>query len=283
MKISAIRHPRSSAAESAVAFSSVFNRRMIDWSTLHDAYGAAAAVPRLLERAADRDQDAIDRLWGRLCHQGTISSASISALPRLADIAETTASGDWALDLAGAIAGGLLQNHHGADDEVARQEPTLARLRDLAAARLAPGQDRRTYLRLLQAILAFDRQPLWFEALDDFSDSFYTVTCPHCRAAVTIVIGDYGCYSSVRDWDLGDVHRIPLQPATADALTGVGRMLYGLAERDEQTRFAWGLTHLFGRAECPSCGSLFGIASEYEAANAPTLWDFTSPHTTDTS
>ncbi|MFD0526669.1 hypothetical protein ACFQ1I_04430 [Kitasatospora arboriphila] len=186
---------------------------MIDWSTLHDVYGAAAAIPGLLERAAGRDQDAIDQLWGRLCHQGTISSASIAALPQLADIVETTASGDWALGLASAIAGGLLQGHHGADEEVARQEPTLARLRDLATARLAPGQDRRTYLGLLQAILAFDRQPLWFETLDDFTDSFYTVACPHCRATVTIAIGDYGCYSSIRDWDLGDVHQIPLRPS----------------------------------------------------------------------
>ncbi|MET9611939.1 hypothetical protein [Kitasatospora indigofera] len=113
---------------------------MIDWSTLHDAYGPAAAIPGLLERAADRDQDAIDRLWGRLCHQGTISSASIAALPQLADIAESTVPGHWALDLAGAIAGGLLQDHHGADEEVARHEPTLARLRDLATARLAPAR-----------------------------------------------------------------------------------------------------------------------------------------------
>ncbi|MFI8457055.1 hypothetical protein [Kitasatospora sp. NPDC085464] len=79
-----------------------------------------------------------------MCHQGTISSASTAALPQLADIAETAASGDWALDLAGAVAGGLLQDHHGADEEVARQEPTLARLRDLATARLAPGQDSRS-------------------------------------------------------------------------------------------------------------------------------------------
>ncbi|GHF77815.1 hypothetical protein GCM10018790_64920 [Kitasatospora xanthocidica] len=255
---------------------------MIDWSTLHDAYGSAAAIPGLLERAVDRDQDAIKRLWGRLCHQGTISSASIAVLPRLADIAETTAYGDWALSLAGAIAGGLLQDHHGADEEVARQEPTLARLRDLATARLAPGHDSRTYLGLLQAILAFDRRPLWSETLDDFTDSFYDVACPHCHAAVTIAIGGYGCYSSIRDWDLGDVHRIPLRPATADTLTDVGRMLHELAERDGQTTLAWGLTHLFGRAECPRCGSVFGIASEYEAANAPAPWDFARRHTTDT-
>ncbi|MEV7777146.1 hypothetical protein [Kitasatospora sp. NPDC088351] len=258
------------------------NRRMIDWSTFHDAYGPADAIPVLLERAADRDQEAIDGLWGRLCHQGTVSAASIAALPRLADIAKTAVFGDWALDLAGAIAGGLLQSHV-ADEEVARYAPALAQLRDTAAARLGPGRDGRTYLGLLKAMLAFDGQPLWFETLDDFTDSFFTITCPHCGASVTIAVGDYGCYSSIRDWDLGDVHQVPLRPATAHELSGVGRMLHELAVRDGRTRLAWGLTYLFGRAECPGCKSVFGIAEEYEAVNAPISWDFARSYTKDTS
>ncbi|MHA6763912.1 hypothetical protein [Streptacidiphilus sp. PAMC 29251] len=203
-------------------------------------------------------------------------------MPRLADIAETTTSGGWALDLAGSIAGGLLQLHYGGDEEVARQGPTLARLRDTATTRLTPSQDRRTYVGLLKAILAFDGQPLWFETLDDFTDSFYAVVCPHCHQAVTIAIGDYGCYSSIRDWHLGDVHRVPLRSATAAELSSVGRMLHELVERDEQTGLAWGVRHLFGRAECPGCGSVFGIASEYEAANAPAPWDFARCHIKDT-
>ncbi|MET9403558.1 hypothetical protein [Kitasatospora sp. NPDC002965] len=253
---------------------------MIDWSTLNDAYGPALSIPRLLDRAVDRDQEAIDQLWGRLCHQGTITPASIAALPRLADIAKTEGIGDWALDLAGAIAGGLLQPH-GVDEEVARCAPTLAKLRATAATRLRPCLDRKTYLSRLQAMLAFDGQPLWFETLDDFTDSFVTVVCPHCDASVTISVGDYGCYSSIRHWNLGDVHRIPLRPATPHELTGTGRMLHESAVRDGQQQLAWGLTHLFGRAECPGCGSVFGIADEYEAANAPARWNFALNHTKD--
>ncbi|WP_043463933.1 hypothetical protein [Kitasatospora sp. MBT66] len=253
---------------------------MIDWSTLHDAYGPAHAIPGLLDRAVDRDQEAIDLLWGSLCHQGTITPASIAALPRLADIAKAEDIGDWALDLAGAIAGGLLQPH-GVDEEVARCAPTLAELRVTAAARLRPGLDGKTYLGRLRVMLAFDGQPLWFESLDDFTDSFVTVACPHCDASVTIAVGDYGCYSSIRDWHLGDVHQVPLRPAASHELTGIGRTLCELAVRDGQQELAWGLTHLFGRAECPGCGSVFGIADEYEAANAPAPWNFTRSHTKD--
>ncbi|MFF7492868.1 hypothetical protein [Streptomyces rubiginosohelvolus] len=253
---------------------------MIDWSTLHDAYGPAHAIPGLLDRAIGRDQEAINGLWGRLCHQGTITPASIAALPHLADIAKTEGAGDWALDLAGAIAGGLLQPH-GADEEVAHCAATLAELRAMAAARLRSGLDGKIYLSRLRAMLAFDGQPLWFEALDDFTDSFFTVACPHCEAPVTTAVGDYGCYSSIRHWNLGDVHRVPLRPAVPHELTGTGRMLHESAVRDGQQRFAWGLTHLFGQAECPGCGSVFGIADEYAAANAPAPWDFARGHIKD--
>ncbi|MFC5665986.1 hypothetical protein ACFP3U_23785 [Kitasatospora misakiensis] len=253
---------------------------MIDWSTLYDAYGPAHAIPGLLDRAVDRDQEAIDLLWTRLCHQGAITPASIAALPRPAEIAKAEDTGDWALDLAGAIAGGLLQPH-GGDEEVARCAPTLAQLRATAAARLRPGLDRKTYLGRLRDMLAFDGRPLWFESLDDFRDSFVTVGCPHCDAPVTIAVGDYGCYSSIRDWNLGDVHQVPLRPATPHELAGTARMLHESAVRDGQQRLAWGLTHLFGRAECPGCGSVFGIADEYEAANTPAPWHFARSHTKD--
>ncbi|MGW4685622.1 hypothetical protein ACWEPM_12065 [Streptomyces sp. NPDC004244] len=151
----------------------------------------------------------------------------------------------------------------------------------MAAARLRSGLDGKVYLSRLRAMLAFDGQTLWFEALDDFTDSFVTVACPHCDAPVTIAVGDYGCYSSIRDWNRGDVHQVPLRPAVPHELTSTGRMLHELAVRDGQQRLAWGLTHLFGQAECPGCGSVFGIADEYAAANAPAPWDFARGHIKD--
>ncbi|MFJ5019324.1 hypothetical protein [Streptomyces griseoluteus] len=217
---------------------------------------------------------------GALVPPGTITGPSVAALPQLSDIAKTEGAGDWALDLAGAITGGLLQPH-GADEEVACCTAALAELRATAAARLQPGLDGKIYLSWLRAMLAFDGQPLWFEALDDFTDSLVTVDRPHCDAPVTIAVGDYGCYSSIRDWNLGDTHHVPLRPAVPHELTGAGRILHESAVRGGQHRLAWGLTHLFGRAECTGCGSVFGIADEYAAANAPAPWDFARDHTKD--
>lgn len=61
----------------------------IDWSSLNDAYGAATEVPIWLHQLASTDPEsrteAIDALFGVIWHQGAIYSASIAALPILAD------------------------------------------------------------------------------------------------------------------------------------------------------------------------------------------------------
>jgi hypothetical protein len=65
----------------------------VDWSRLSDAYGDARGVPRALDRLAAADpgarRDAIDELWGRLCHQETVYSASAAAVPGLVAAVES--------------------------------------------------------------------------------------------------------------------------------------------------------------------------------------------------
>ena len=55
------------------------------WSQLQDAYGSAERVPDLLKRlyTDPNDDDALNEAWSTLCHQGTIYSASIAAVPHL--------------------------------------------------------------------------------------------------------------------------------------------------------------------------------------------------------
>src|SRR4051812_39521099 len=62
---------------------------MTDWASLEHAYGSAADVPDLLKQLSpDADGDVWTELWSRLCHQGTIYSASLAALPELIATAE---------------------------------------------------------------------------------------------------------------------------------------------------------------------------------------------------
>ncbi|MGW0607435.1 hypothetical protein [Streptomyces sp. NPDC002640] len=88
---------------------------------------------------------------------------------------------------------------------------------------------------------------------------------------MTIAIGDHGRCSAIRDWHLGDVDRRDLRPASPDALSGTGRWMHETAVRDGHEALADGVAHLFGRAECPRCAGVLGIADEYTAANRPVL------------
>ena len=64
---------------------------MTEWASLRDAYGSAELVPALLAAAEEAGTDEGDRrddLWSRLCHQGTVYSASYAALPALAEMSQ---------------------------------------------------------------------------------------------------------------------------------------------------------------------------------------------------
>ncbi|MFJ2649607.1 hypothetical protein ACIO1C_23145 [Streptomyces sp. NPDC087420] len=127
------------------------------------------------------------------------------------------------------------------------------------------------YLAPFRDLIAVEGHYHWSAVLGDFSDDFYQVACPHCAVEVTIAIGGYGRYSAIRDWNLGDVDRRELRPASPKGLSGLGRWMHATAVRDGEVVLADGITHLFGGAECPRCASVFNIADEYAASNRPLM------------
>jgi len=52
------------------------------WTNLVDAYGTATPLKAILAQLTNESCEQFD-LWGRLCHQGTIYTASYAALPHL--------------------------------------------------------------------------------------------------------------------------------------------------------------------------------------------------------
>ncbi|UCC49656.1 MAG: hypothetical protein JSV41_05720 [Gemmatimonadota bacterium] len=64
------------------------------WAELSHAYGAAADIPRLLERAPFESRAGHEPasvwfdLWSALCHQGDAYTASYAAVPHLVGIAK---------------------------------------------------------------------------------------------------------------------------------------------------------------------------------------------------
>ncbi|MFF8321032.1 hypothetical protein ACF06V_28190 [Streptomyces bobili] len=241
------------------------NALVTDWTRVVDAHGAVGRVPLLLDRV-EREEvpEAWEELWDRLClHGETVSAASFAALPRLAALAPTSAQ---ALELAGAIVRGTLR-HPDAEALLASCSNEMTRLRHLVDQKLRTRPA--DYNRLFGDLLALAGHPHWSASLGDFDDDFYAVSCPHCEAEVTIAVGDYGCYSAMRDWDRGDVERRTLRPAPAEELRDPGRWMHATAGRDGQHRLAEGIRHVFGCAECPACGTVFSIAEAHTAANLP--------------
>ncbi|MEU4089625.1 hypothetical protein [Streptomyces aureus] len=191
--------------------------------------------------------------------------ASFAALPHLVHLASRSAQ-------ARGLAGTILRcaaGHHGCDDLLAACADAIAEFSELLDRHLQTRPP--DYLETFLDLLAAKEQYHWSAALGDFTDDFYHLACPHCAVEVTIAIGDHGRYSAIRDWHLGDVDRLGLRPAAHEELSGIGRWMHETAVRDAHEPLADGIAHLFGKAECPRCASVFTIADEYTSANSPIL------------
>ncbi|MFJ6948953.1 hypothetical protein ACISU4_30680 [Streptomyces wuyuanensis] len=240
---------------------------MVDWTQMHDCYGDVDRVPALLERVELLDDaEAWEELGYRLVlEHDLVFPAGFAALPCLMRLASKSAR-------ARGLAGTILRRaagHHGCDDLLADCADAIAEFRTLLDRHLRsrPGD----YLATFLDSLAAKEEYHWSAALGDFTDDFYHLACPHCAEEVTIAIGDHGRYSAIRDWHLGDVDRRRLRPASSEDLTGTGRWMHETALRDGRAALADGIAHLFGKAECPHCASVFDIADEYASANRPVL------------
>lgn len=244
-----------------------FNTRVVNWTQAYDCYMDIDRVPALLERVeVEDDAGAWEELGYRLVlEHDLVFPAGFAALPRLVRLASKSAR-------ARGLAGTILRRaagHHGCDDLLAGSADVIAEFRELLDRHLRTRPV--DYLAAFLDLLAAREEYHWSAVLGDFTDDFHHLACPHCAVEVTIAIGDHGCCSAVRDWHLGDVDRRGLRPAPPEELSGTGRWMHGTAVRDGQEALADGITHLFGRAQCPRCASVFDIADEYASANRPVL------------
>ncbi|MFS4094777.1 hypothetical protein [Streptomyces sp. AF1A] len=240
---------------------------MTDWSQLHHAYGTAEDVPGLLDAVSpDPRNPAWTALWSRLCHQGTVYSASHAALPVLRDMARQWSPVDrqTPLLLAGAIAAGTDQPYGEQDPHVtyASEMSDLAQLTDGALRDPSLGDDPGTYVYLLAALIGFEGVEVWGEELDGLNDDEYEVPCPACGTENFVAFGEYGCFSTTDSMYMRDTaaKKLPLRPADASNLEGLARRLHSRALADGQTDVARKLTYVFGDAQCAECDEIFSVA-----------------------
>lgn len=238
---------------------------MVNWAQIRDCSFDVDRVPELLERVELQDDPEAWKELGRrlVLEHDLVSPASFAALPRLVRLAARSAE-------ARGLAGRILERaagHHGCDDRLADCADAIKEFGEVLDRHLRSRPA--DYLVPFRALLAVEEEYHWANALEGFTDDINHVDCPHCGVGVTIVIGDFGCYSQV--WDGGEEIRRDLRPAAAEVLTGTGQWMHQITVRDGQEALANGISYLFGKAECPGCASMFTVADEYMSANRPVL------------
>lgn len=238
---------------------------MTNWSELNHAYGSADDLPAILDALSpDPNAPSWGELCSRVCHQGTVYSASAPVLPRLLALVRAYTGADRVspLQLAGAIAnsqdrskGFDLEPYRGDIEELASlARETLAR-RDLS---------RIDFIYLLHAMLALEGDSLWgdpqFGVGFGLADGEFGGECPHCDTGLQIVIGEHGFFVTDEEWvNRAQTPRNAVVPAEAISLRGVGARLHRLAHEANQAQVADWLRHVFGHANCPACEKPFAV------------------------
>jgi hypothetical protein len=249
---------------------------MTDWTALEHAYGNAADVPALLDQLSpDPEASVWEELWSRLCHQGTVYSASFAALPALADAAEQWKPAERAQVIALAAAILASTDVNGCCDNSLRAvEGVVPRLQRLCRESLAAtGLSTHEFIYLLQAARSFEGDQFWGKELDHMASGEFPGTCPHCRGELYLVIGEYGFFTTAEEWVMRSatprtepstievrpgINRMPIEP-NGGILPEVGRQLYEHAQAVGQHDVADWIRHLFGTSVCPSCGHPFAV------------------------
>lgn len=239
---------------------------MTDWSQLTHAYGSAEDIPVLLGQAAPDGSDQVwSDLWSRLCHQGSVYSASHAAIPTLAEMAQ-----QWPAParfepilLAAAIVAGVDQPWHLPDVHSTYAAPIeiLATLARQALAHRSLAADAPTYVYVLQALLAFEDIEVWSNRLDDINDEECEVPCPQCETENFVVFGQYGHFSTLDSMymESDTAQREPLEPASPENLSPLALRLHTQALADGHPDVAEKITFLFGDARCADCGQMFRV------------------------
>lgn len=239
---------------------------MADWGRLTHAYGTAEDIPALLGQLdPDGSSEVWSDLWSRLCHQGSVYSASHAALPELTRLAREWSPSDRAspLTLAGSIVASLDQPYGEPDPHLAyaAEIAELLTLTEEALGVPEVAQKPGDYVVLLGLLLAFEGVEVWGEQLDGLVREEFELPCPYCGTENFIVFGEYGFFSTLDDMYMNNTtsKRIPLRPAAPATLEGLAERLHARSLSDGHTDIANKLTYVFGSADCVDCGASFRI------------------------
>jgi hypothetical protein len=223
-----------------------------NWTSLRDAYGSAAPVEGLLERAGTGDRAVWHELWSRLCHQGTVYAASYAALPRLAELAACLAPslGVEPLFLATCI----VASTDGPEEPATvrtRYAGTIRVLHEVAERLLAYASDDTDFVYRLQALVVTESDAVWATNLDALANRELEFACPGCDEQ--LVIGFETSPALVRQFDDASAGETRVVPSVPGRLAESEARAYELASIHRRPQVAQQLLDVLGVFECPAC------------------------------
>lgn len=234
---------------------------MTDWSKLEHAYGSAEDIPELLAKLSTSESARVwDDLWSRVCHQGSVYSASLPVLPHLLEAASRWEPKyrSMPICLAGSIVVSARQEF---PKELQAYNVVIERLRLLTLDTLRPGCRERDFIYLLQAALAFESGGFWSENLDQLCEGEFEGSCPACTGYLLFAIGEHGFFVTTELWtDPLKVTRYPLLACSVEELPEEGTWLFEQCKKYGYEERAHWFRYLFGQVVCPHCGETISVA-----------------------
>ena len=223
-----------------------------DWRLLRDAYGSAEAVETLLARADTDDRSVWEELWSRLCHQGTVQTASYASLPRLAELASRWHHSTFNQPLF--LATCIIASTDGPQrpDEVRAKFADAVRvLRGVAERQVRDASDDTDFVYKVQALLATEGDSVWARNLGRLANGEVEFACLECAEQLL---------ASCETWCVTSFDDASVTPRVVDAadpaqIVSAEARAYSLAVTGDRPEVAQQLLHLFGVFECPWCGT----------------------------
>jgi hypothetical protein len=242
------------------------------WNDLRDAYGSGAGIPALLIRLGSHPSSSVwDEIWSRLCHQSTINTATIAAVPHIVAMARSLPVGartDF-LHFVGSVA--AAEDQSCILDEL-RPDYTaaVAEASDLAFSELkaCPASEADT-VYLLGALAALCGCKPLGRIMEGFVEDEFSLTCPKCRTMLYVWPSEE-CYrvfaeDPVTNPDVPSTGVTPrLQPDQEGPITvaticckNAPQWIPSLAIDAGFPELAERAIQLFGAGICPACNAEF--------------------------
>jgi hypothetical protein len=229
----------------------------------------------MLNKLRCKDDDLWGDLWGSICHQGTVYTATYAAVPHLVDMLQTASEAeelDFIVFL-GTVAASLDRPpipKHLEPEYTNALQVTAEIARGLILSR---SWEKGDYIYLLQAVAGLHGCQVPGQQLENLQNEQYETYCLNCNQFLVVSVREAGFFTSASDQfykPLSDEVEVKPRIAIDEPWDGTidcadnFRWLYGISCVTGHTDVAFWLRCLYGETTCPICNGTFNLMESIE-------------------